>query len=104
MQPLPPTVQPRRLYASILVALGVVVVCSGSLLLAATASAKSTGGTVIEINEGIGAVHLGQTPAKSESEAGNHQKSPDAKTWFYESHHSLSLAQCQLPDNAPSFQ
>lgn len=46
----------------------------------------NTKGTVIEINQGIGAVHLGQTLNQVQSEVGKPtQKSPDAKTWFYDS-------------------
>lgn len=86
MQMPAPNVQTRRLHTSIAAALVAVMVCGCSLLPVATASAK-TPSTLIVVNEGIGSVHIGQTPAQVEQEVGtptSKQASSSSANWYYD--------------------
>jgi hypothetical protein len=87
MQILPSNVQSRRI--SLSVALVAVVIGGCSLLLApitSVAEAKSADSLIV-VNEGIGPVRIGQTPAQVEQAVGtptSKQASSSAAEWYYD--------------------
>lgn len=84
----------RRLTAGLALA-GGILAAMGAVAPAAEAKAS---GTLIEINEGIGAVHIGQTLKQVQKEAGSPtSKSARAMSWYYD--YSAPFAQVSYGSN-----